>query len=170
MYADGVEVHHGDELKPTQVRDQPIEVQWPGEKDEFYTLILAGIWQKSFFQYFNCKLKNQMCSIVDPDAPNRKTHEARSWQHWIVCNIKGNDLKTGTVLTECKLILKWCVNRKSINTINFPFKILELRHQKTVVFIVMFSCYIYNKREKLNSIENLYPKCLYRTCSIPKNK
>lgn len=42
MYADGIEVNHGDELKPTQVRDEPIEIQWPAENDEYYTLILAG--------------------------------------------------------------------------------------------------------------------------------
>lgn len=39
---------------------------------------------------------------IDPDAPNRKLHLERSYQHWLVVNIPGSDLDGGTTLTECK--------------------------------------------------------------------
>lgn len=38
--------------------------------------------------------------LTDPDAPNRKNPIYREWHHWLVGNIKGNDIPNGTVLAE----------------------------------------------------------------------
>lgn len=44
--------------------------------------------------------KNKLFS--DPDAPSRKRPKNRSFQHWIVGNIPGNNVSAGDTLTECK--------------------------------------------------------------------
>ncbi|KAL9983780.1 hypothetical protein ACROYT_G006008 [Oculina patagonica] len=33
--------------------------------------------------------------MVDPDAPSKDNAKCRSWLHWIVGNIKGDDLEEG---------------------------------------------------------------------------
>nr|XP_036306469.1 phosphatidylethanolamine-binding protein 4 [Pipistrellus kuhlii] len=38
-----------------------------------------------------------MLVMVDPDAPSRASPQARYWRHWLVVDIKGADLKKGTV-------------------------------------------------------------------------
>src|SRR6266487_6952850 len=48
------------------------KVSWETEKSSFYTLMM-----------------------IDPDAPNRETHKARNWKHWVVVNIPGNDVDKG---------------------------------------------------------------------------
>ncbi|XP_037064313.1 phosphatidylethanolamine-binding protein 4 isoform X1 [Peromyscus leucopus] len=35
--------------------------------------------------------------MVDPDAPSRADPQMRYWRHWLVANIQGADLKTGTI-------------------------------------------------------------------------
>ncbi|CAB3397106.1 unnamed protein product [Caenorhabditis bovis] len=72
----GVEVDLGNELTPTQVKDQP-EVKWDAEDGALYTLIMT-----------------------DPDAPSRKDPIYREWHHWLVVNIPGNDISKGDVLSE----------------------------------------------------------------------
>lgn len=70
------EVDLGNELTPTQVRDQPI-VHFDAEPDNYYTLIMT-----------------------DPDAPSRKNPVRREWNHWLVVNIPGNNIAKGEVITE----------------------------------------------------------------------
>lgn len=68
-------VKEGNELTPTQVKDQPI-VDWSGEASSYYTLLM-----------------------VDPDAPSRAEPKFRAFLHWQLVNIKGNDISTGTVIS-----------------------------------------------------------------------
>lgn len=97
-------VNRGDELTPTVVREQPIRVSWNAEPTSYYTLILVG---KSIS---NSNLNGMQCvnnishfnCYLDPDAPSRKRPKHRSFQHWIVGNIPGNNVAAGDVLTECK--------------------------------------------------------------------
>ncbi|XP_059129367.1 phosphatidylethanolamine-binding protein 4 isoform X1 [Peromyscus eremicus] len=35
--------------------------------------------------------------MVDPDAPSRADPQMKYWRHWLVANIQGADLKTGTI-------------------------------------------------------------------------
>jgi hypothetical protein len=64
------------ELTPTEVKNQP-KVTWDdADSEKFYTLIMA-----------------------DPDEFTRAEHTQRSFQHWIVGNIPGNDTAAGNLLT-----------------------------------------------------------------------
>lgn len=40
------------------------------------------------------------CTHVDPDYPSPKNRSLGEWQHWLVGNIPGNDVKKGEVLSE----------------------------------------------------------------------
>ncbi|XP_053698466.1 protein D3-like [Sabethes cyaneus] len=75
-YPSGQQVSLGNELTPTQVKDQPT-VSWDAEPNGLYTLIMT-----------------------DPDAPSRANPKMREWKHWIVTNIAGSDLSTGETLAE----------------------------------------------------------------------
>ncbi|XP_026333199.1 protein D2-like isoform X2 [Hyposmocoma kahamanoa] len=74
-YPSGVEVKEGNELTPTQVKDIPT-VTWDASNNELYTLVMT-----------------------DPDAPSRKEPKFREWHHWLVGNIKGNQVGTGETLS-----------------------------------------------------------------------
>ncbi|XP_066254882.1 protein D2-like [Euwallacea similis] len=65
------------ELTPTDVRPAQPEVTWTADPDKYYTL-----------------------SMVDPDAPSRTTPTFREINHWLVVNIKENDLSSGQTLTS----------------------------------------------------------------------
>lgn len=58
-------------MTPTSVKDVP-EVTWEGEPDAYYTLLM-----------------------VDPDAPSRSNPKNREFRHWLVTNIRGNDVQKG---------------------------------------------------------------------------
>ncbi|VDN04776.1 unnamed protein product [Thelazia callipaeda] len=73
---DGHKVNLGNELTPTQVKDQP-KVSWDAEAGSLYTLVMT-----------------------DPDAPSRKSPKFREWHHWLVTNIPGHDVSKGDVLSE----------------------------------------------------------------------
>lgn len=73
----GVNVDGGNELTPTQVKNQPIKVTWDVEEGAHYTLCMT-----------------------DPDAPSRKEPTFREWHHWLVVNIPGTDISKGEVLSE----------------------------------------------------------------------
>lgn len=74
----GVAVDLGNEVTPTQVKDQPTNITWAAEgSGSLYTLIFA-----------------------DPDAPSRKEPARRSFLHWLVVNIPGADLAKGETFTE----------------------------------------------------------------------
>lgn len=62
-------------LTPTDVKPQP-EITWDADPNQLYTL-----------------------SMLDLDAPSRQTPTFREINHWLVVNIKGNDLSTGQILT-----------------------------------------------------------------------
>lgn len=75
-YPSGVTVNEGNELTPTKVKDIPT-VQWNADSGSFYTLCMT-----------------------DPDAPSRITPTYREWHHWLVGNIQGGNIASGTTLSE----------------------------------------------------------------------
>lgn len=74
IYPSGVTVNFGNELTPTQVKDQPT-VTWEAEVDSYYTLIMT-----------------------DPDAPTRTNATLGEVRHWYVGNIPGKDVEKGDTL------------------------------------------------------------------------
>ncbi|KAB0797455.1 hypothetical protein PPYR_08449 [Photinus pyralis] len=75
-YANNVKVNEGNELTPPQAKSAP-ELEWNTDPDKLYLL-----------------------AMVDPDAPSRNNPKFREWQHWIVGNIPGCDVKKGDVISE----------------------------------------------------------------------
>ncbi|KAL4002382.1 Hippocampal cholinergic neurostimulating peptide [Acanthocheilonema viteae] len=75
-YSSGVKANLGNELTPTQVKDEP-KVSWEADAESLYTLVLT-----------------------DPDAPSRERPTHREWHHWLVSNIPGQDVRKGDVLSE----------------------------------------------------------------------
>ncbi|ERE82355.1 phosphatidylethanolamine-binding protein 1 [Cricetulus griseus] len=75
----GVEVHElGKVLMPTQVKNRPSSISWDGlDPGKLYTLVLT-----------------------DPDAPSRKEPKFREWHHFLVVNMKGNDISSVKVLSD----------------------------------------------------------------------
>ncbi|XP_075424202.1 phosphatidylethanolamine-binding protein 1 [Ascaphus truei] len=68
----------GTVLTPTQVQNRPSSIEWEGmDSNKFYMLVLT-----------------------DPDAPSRKNPKFREWHHFLVVNMKGNDISTGCVLSD----------------------------------------------------------------------
>jgi len=77
-YQSGVRATLGNELTPTQVKDQP-SVAWNGDHHSFYTICLT-----------------------DPDIPSRAAanrNDRSEWHHWLVGNIPGTNLSEGVTLT-----------------------------------------------------------------------
>ncbi|XP_055615676.1 protein D3-like [Toxorhynchites rutilus septentrionalis] len=70
-YGSGVTVKGGNELTPTQVKDQP-KIEWTADPNAYYTLFM-----------------------VDPDAPSRTDPKFRSFWHWYVGNIPGDKIDEG---------------------------------------------------------------------------
>ncbi|XP_046659732.1 protein D1-like isoform X1 [Homalodisca vitripennis] len=75
-YDSGVKADLGNELTPTQVKNQP-QVNYTAKPTDLY-----------------------MLAMVDPDAPSRTDPKFRSFKHWLVGNIQGSDISTGEVLAE----------------------------------------------------------------------
>ena len=75
--ASGVQVNQGNELKPTQVKDQPEFSYKAKGSDKLYTLVM-----------------------VDPDAPSRKEPKLREILHFMIANIPGTDVAKGDTLAE----------------------------------------------------------------------
>uniref|UniRef100_A0A023EJM6 Putative secreted protein n=1 Tax=Aedes albopictus TaxID=7160 RepID=A0A023EJM6_AEDAL len=75
-YPSGAEVNLGNELTPTQVKDEPT-VSWKADPDALYTLVMT-----------------------DPDAPTRATPKMREWKHWVVINVPGSDVAAGETVAE----------------------------------------------------------------------
>ncbi|CAH2295981.1 phosphatidylethanolamine-binding 1 [Pelobates cultripes] len=68
----------GQVLTPTQVQNRPTSIEWDGmDNNKLYTLVLT-----------------------DPDAPSRKNPKFREWHHFLVVNMKGNDIGSGCVLSD----------------------------------------------------------------------
>ncbi|CAH1156113.1 unnamed protein product [Phaedon cochleariae] len=73
-YPSGVKVDLGNELTPTQVKDDP-SLKWNGDQDTLYTV-----------------------AMVDPDAPSRKEPTLREVLHWLVGNVPGTEVQKGVAL------------------------------------------------------------------------
>ncbi|XP_075881934.1 phosphatidylethanolamine-binding protein 1 [Nelusetta ayraudi] len=68
----------GQELTPTQVQNRPTSIKWEGcDSAKLYTL-----------------------ALTDPDAPSRKEPKFREWHHFLVVNMRGNDVSSGRVLSD----------------------------------------------------------------------
>ncbi|XP_004072118.1 phosphatidylethanolamine-binding protein 1 [Oryzias latipes] len=68
----------GKVFTPTQVQNRPTSVEWDGcDPSKLYTL-----------------------ALTDPDAPSRKDPKFREWHHFLVVNMKGNDVSSGCVLSD----------------------------------------------------------------------
>ncbi len=77
-YADNEINELGQVLTPTQVKNRPVSITWQGcDSSKLYTLVLT-----------------------DPDAPSRKDPKFREWHHFLVVNMKGSDISSGTVLSD----------------------------------------------------------------------
>ncbi|XP_062562284.1 protein D3-like [Armigeres subalbatus] len=72
----GAEANLGNELTPTQVKEQPT-VSWDAEPGALYTLVLT-----------------------DPDAPSREKPKMREWKHWVVVNVPESDVAAGETVAE----------------------------------------------------------------------
>ncbi|EOA93994.1 Phosphatidylethanolamine-binding protein 1, partial [Anas platyrhynchos] len=65
-------------LSSLQGQNRPTSIEWDGcDPQKLYTLVLT-----------------------DPDAPSRKDPKFREWHHFLVTNMKGNDVGSGTVLSD----------------------------------------------------------------------
>ncbi|XP_034026765.1 phosphatidylethanolamine-binding protein 1 [Thalassophryne amazonica] len=68
----------GKVLTPTQVQNRPTSIDWEGcDSSKLYTL-----------------------ALTDPDAPSRRNPKFREWHHFLVVNMKGNDVSTGCVMSD----------------------------------------------------------------------
>ncbi|XP_061586164.1 phosphatidylethanolamine-binding protein 1-like [Cololabis saira] len=68
----------GKVLTPTQVQNRPTAVEWEGcDANKLYTL-----------------------ALTDPDNPSRKDPKFREWHHFLVVNMKGNDVSSGCVMSD----------------------------------------------------------------------
>lgn len=76
---DSVEIDElGKVLTPTQVQSRPTCIEWAGcDSSKLYTL-----------------------ALTDPDAPSRQTPRFREWHHFLVVNMKGNDVSSGRVMSD----------------------------------------------------------------------
>lgn len=76
-YSSGVEVNLGNELAPTEVKDEPSHISWSHDGESFYTL-----------------------AMVDPDAPSRADPARGQCLHWLVVNIPSNKISEGKTMVE----------------------------------------------------------------------
>lgn len=75
-YNSGVQVDYGNELTPTQVKDEPV-FEYPAEGDKLYTI-----------------------AFVDPDAPSRADPKFGQCLHYMVHNVPGLSVGQGNVAAE----------------------------------------------------------------------
>ncbi|XP_038217553.1 phosphatidylethanolamine-binding protein homolog F40A3.3-like [Zerene cesonia] len=74
-YPSGAQAQLGNELTPTQVKDQPT-VSYEADPNAYYTLV-----------------------FTDPDNYDGPELVYREWHHWLVVNIPGSDVASGEVLS-----------------------------------------------------------------------
>lgn len=55
-YGDDIFVNRGDELTPTEVRDQPLTLKWSSDPTLFYTLLMIGSYNIKTRAFNNCAL------------------------------------------------------------------------------------------------------------------
>ncbi|XP_022825469.1 phosphatidylethanolamine-binding protein homolog F40A3.3-like [Spodoptera litura] len=75
-FPSGAEVHNGNVLTPTLVKDLP-SLSWNAEPDFFYTV-----------------------ANVDPDVPSHDDPTQGQVVHWLVGNVPGDDILAGDQLME----------------------------------------------------------------------
>ncbi|CAG0913215.1 unnamed protein product [Notodromas monacha] len=75
QYEGGVQATFGNELKPSETAKEPKLSASELNPEKLYTLIM-----------------------VDPDAPSRANPLFRSWLHWLVINIPGQQISKGQVI------------------------------------------------------------------------
>lgn len=75
-YEEGKVADFGNVMTPFQIRNAP-QVKWHAEHESYYTLV-----------------------VIDPDAPKAKYPTLREYNHWLVVNINGSDLRSGDVKIE----------------------------------------------------------------------
>ncbi|XP_063787850.1 phosphatidylethanolamine-binding protein 4 [Pseudophryne corroboree] len=64
-----------------------------------YTQSLAKVWGPPVIKYSKAeKDKAYLLMMVDPDAPSRANAIRKYWRHWLVPDVQGQDLITGTSL------------------------------------------------------------------------
>ncbi|XP_034239377.1 protein D3-like [Thrips palmi] len=73
-FANNLKASYGNELTPTQVKDQPV-FSWSGTSGDLFTVFM-----------------------VDPDAPSRQNASLRCYLHFAVANVPQNDVAHGTIL------------------------------------------------------------------------
>lgn len=72
----GKTVEYGEELTPTDVIEKPI-VTYNGTQEKYQTLLM-----------------------VDSDVPGRSNPYIRSFRHWFVGNIPGNNIEEGSTISK----------------------------------------------------------------------
>lgn len=75
-YNSGVQVDYGNELTPTQVKDEP-SFDYPINEGKLYTI-----------------------ALVDPDAPTRMPISTGQFLHFMVNNVPGKDIKAGNIMAD----------------------------------------------------------------------
>ncbi|XP_030762539.1 phosphatidylethanolamine-binding protein 1-like [Sitophilus oryzae] len=75
-FPSGGQVDLGKELTPSQTKNPP-SIYWEADKNSLYTLCM-----------------------MDPDAPKSKESGPGGWNHWLVGNIPGNNIRQGQTLAE----------------------------------------------------------------------
>lgn len=70
-------MNHGNELKPSQVQEQPDVVAWKAQPNTLYTILM-----------------------IDPDAPSRADPKYGDGLHWLVVNAPGMDISKGETFAE----------------------------------------------------------------------
>ncbi|XP_044730207.1 protein D2-like [Chrysoperla carnea] len=75
-YPGNVKVDNGNQLTVDQT-SKPPTVEWEAKEDAFYTLLM-----------------------IDPDAPSRSNPKKAEWQHWLIGNIPGKNVKAGDVIID----------------------------------------------------------------------
>ncbi|XP_057653703.1 protein D3-like [Diorhabda carinulata] len=75
-FPNGLKVELGNELTPTQVKDEPY-IKWNTDSCTLYTVVM-----------------------IDPDAPSRQNQSSGQVLHWLVGNVGGNDIKSGQLIAK----------------------------------------------------------------------
>ncbi|KAG5280592.1 hypothetical protein AALO_G00061870 [Alosa alosa] len=55
-------------------------------------------WGPPKVRMANAKKGKYVLMMLDPDAPSRSSPTRASWRHWLVVDIKGSELRTGTII------------------------------------------------------------------------
>ncbi|KAK7809146.1 hypothetical protein U0070_006160 [Myodes glareolus] len=105
----GVEVDElGKVLTPTQVQNRPSSISWDGlDPGKLYTLVLTDPDAPSRKDPKFRQVEEKMLSVeqvlgahLSPGAQSPPFSLPREWHHFLVVNMKGNDISSGKVLSD----------------------------------------------------------------------